>query len=229
MTRKPRHRNLADAARGYNEPPTAPSDRMWERIDAARREARPDTPKTHWWRQRRVLWPVAVAASLTLGLIIGRGLPDGGFAPSPVDVVHDGSDPIDPTQSPTGGTLGSSLGATASYTMAARPLLARSESLLLQVQTDTTLDPRTYGQRARDLLALTRLLLDSPAAEAAGLAPLLPDLELALARIVQLARSAPVSHDSDQDLQTLQEGLAHQSVLPRLRNQLAAGTQPVGL
>jgi len=229
MTREPRHRNLADAARGYNEPPAAPRDRMWERIDAARRAARPVTPSTRWWSQRRVLWPVAVAASLTLGLFIGRGLPGGDFAPAPVDVVHNGSDPIDPTQSPTGGTLGSSFGTTASYTMAARPVLARSESLLLQVQTDATLDPRTYGQRARDLLTLTRLLLDSPAGEDDELAPLLTDLELALARIVQLARSAPVSHDSHQELKTLQEGLAHQSVLPRLRNQLATGNQPVGL
>lgn len=218
MTRDPRR--LSDAARGYNEPPAAPRDRMWERIDAARRDVRPVRTSRPWWQRRALVYPVAVAASLTLGLIIGRGLPESQTGAAPVQVVHDGSDPRSPDTTSAG-----KASSNGSYSSAARPLLARSEALLVQLQTDASPDVGNYSQRARDLLSLTRLLLASPAGEDDELAPLLSDLELALARLVHLAHGA----SEQRDLRALQEGLTHQSVLPRLRNQLDAGDAPVGL
>src|SRR5438034_1004688 len=75
---------------------------------------------------------------------------------------------------------------------------------------------------ARDLLATTRLMLDSPAGKDARLKGLLEDLELVLAQIAQL----PASADRE-DVQSINQGLDQRSVLLRLRTANPAGTGPV--
>ena len=62
---------LRSAAQDYNRPPETPREAMWARIEAARR-ARTDlrTPRhveRHWWR-----WVTGIAATLLLGIAIGR-------------------------------------------------------------------------------------------------------------------------------------------------------------
>jgi hypothetical protein len=226
MTRESRDRKLSEAARGYHEPPPVPRERMWARIDEARAPSR-WAPAHRWWSRREVRWPAAVAAALVAGLLIGRLL---GPVTSPTDrqgaplsvgpvLVHDGRAPDDSTQAPLGGP---SFG---TYRRAARPVLARSETLLMQVRAASPGEAGTYSQRASDLLAQTRLLLASPAGEDRELAPLLNDLELALARLVQLADTNRTSDER----QTLEDGLERKSVLPRIRDQLTTSSPTIGL
>ena len=86
----------------------------------------------------------------------------------------------------------------------------------------------SYTDRAAGLLTQTRLLLRSPAAEDPELAPLLRDLELALARIVQMAaRPQPVDHVGP-ERKAFEDGLERKAVLPRIRDLLAAGPVVVG-
>src|SRR6266480_2598871 len=77
-------------------------------------------------------------------------------------------------------------------------------------------------RQARDLLATTRLMLDSPAGKDARLKGLLEDLELVLAQIAQL----PASGDRE-DVQSINQGLDQRSVLLRLRTANPAGPGPV--
>jgi hypothetical protein len=71
---------------------------------------------------------------------------------------------------------------------------------------------------ARDLLASTRLLMDSPAGEDPGRRQLLEDLELVLAQIVQLDPNAPA-----EDRAQLQRSIAREQVLTRIRSSIPAG------
>ncbi len=230
MTSDRHDRNMADAARGYHEPPPTPRDRMWERIDAARNEERRQIPTTAplWWRRRQVLWPAAVVAALAIGLTVGRSLNPA--APSqqiqPSVIAHDGRPPADPDT-----MVSTFTGNLATYRQAARPVLARSEMLLLQLRTgaQSPSASESYSHRAVGLLAQTRLLLGSPAADDPELAPLLEDLELALARLVHVTSGPAAAANPDGQLQALEEGLDRKAVLPRLRDQLNAGTAPVGL
>src|SRR5437588_792753 len=81
-----------------------------------------------------------------------------------------------------------------------------------------------FSRQARDLLATTRLMLDSPAANDARLKGLLDDLELVLAQIAQL----PAGGGGDrEDVQSINQGLDQRSVLLRLRTANPAGPGPV--
>lgn len=222
MTGDRQDQHIADAARGYHEPPPTPRDRMWARIETARAEEQRHTPEptTPGWQRRQVLWPAAVIAALVVGVTVGRIWNPMAPAerPQPSLVTYD-----DPSPAFTGNL--------ATYRQAARPVLARSETLLLQVRTGTDLaaTSENYCSRALGLLAQTRLLLGSPAAKDPELAPLLEDLELALARLVYLASGPAAAADPRRELNALEEGLERKAVLPRLRNQLNAGSTPVGL
>ena len=216
MTRERWVRDLADAARGYNEPPAVPRDRMWERIDAARSGARRADvvvePAVPWWSRRRVLWPAAVVAALAVGLFLGR-ITSSPVAPTNVDPIV--TAPAVDQEPRTPGTP------TTDYRLAATPVLERTEALLLQVRTDTG---QVYTGRAATLLTETRLLLASPAADDPELAPLLRDLELALVRVVRLTAGARSGDGVAPDQRALQAGLDRKAVLPRIRDLLAAKT-----
>ncbi len=70
--------------------------------------------------------------------------------------------------------------------------------------------------QARELLATTRLLMDSPQASNARLRALLDDLELVLAQIVRLPPRA-----ASPDVYLIDQTLDEREVLPRLRGMLA--------
>jgi hypothetical protein len=70
--------------------------------------------------------------------------------------------------------------------------------------------------QARDLLATTRLLMDSPQARDPRLRALLDDLELVLAQVARLPRRAAAP-----DVYLIDETLDQREVLPRLRGLLA--------
>ncbi len=137
--------------------------------------------------------------------------------------------PSDPSASPNtrdaatdGSAAGSRRAATSgsngSYDMATLEHLSRAEALLTSFRTPRSAgDGTPLNSWARDLLADTRLLLDSPAATDARRRQLLEDLELVLAQIVQL----PAESSADRGL--VQRSIERGAVLSRLRSSIPAG------
>jgi hypothetical protein len=103
---------------------------------------------------------------------------------------------------------------------AAAPFLGQAEVLLSQYRTGEIAGSNgdSFTARATRLLAQTRLLLDSPAAEDAQLKKLLSDLELVLARLVRFADGA----DEDEK-EWIDQNLQQRSLLPRLRDRIPVG------
>ncbi len=201
-------RLLRDAAQDYHRPPETPREEMWRRIAAARaaRRRRRLTVASPWLR-----WGAGIAAVLALGIGIGRWTAVGPQASRPVArVAPVAATPNDP--------------ATLAYRVAAAQYLSRTEALLTGFRTEARagMPDAQFAAQARDLLATTRLMLDSPAAEDARLKSLLEDLELVLAQIAQL----PVRGDSE-GVQLINQGLEQRGVLLRLRSAVPAGPGPV--
>src|SRR5690242_14734496 len=62
---------LRDAVRDYHRPPETPRDAIWARIEAARQEQQaPVVPIRRL--PRRLAWGVGIAATLAIGVAIGR-------------------------------------------------------------------------------------------------------------------------------------------------------------
>lgn len=184
---------LREAARGYHTPPPAPRDQMWRAITAERERRRA--------RRRMLRWGLAMAATLVLGIGIGRMVSTGGPAR--------GSLPL---------ALGPAAGSTppAAYRVAAAQYIARTEALLTDFHAEREsgrLDPQFLAS-ARDLLTTTRLMLDSPVGNDPHLRILLQDLELVLAQIAQLG----VEPGRAGELDLIDQGMIQHSVLPRLRS-----------
>ncbi len=186
---------LREAARDYHRPPPGdtPREEMWHAI-TTRRAAR-----RRWLlaTQPAFRWGVGIAAILALGVAIGR------WSVAPVDHA-----PQTAVSSPL------------AYRLAAAQYLTRTEALLTGFRAETRAgEPGgQFATQARDLLATTRLMLDSPAAKDVRLKSLLEDLELVLAQIAQL----PAGADRE-DAQSINQGLEQRSVLLRLRTASPAG------
>ena len=208
---------IREAALEYNTPPETPRDRIWESIQAKRRgERRPRRVTAS--ELRRALWPVAAAAILILGVALGRFSVEDENGGSGGEIGSELGEVADATDAPT-------LDATDSYKLAAIAYLSRAEVLLTSFN-QTTVAPESAGSFsdwARGLLSDTRLLLDSPAAENLELLILLKDLELILARMVQLA-----DDQSESQHRWLTDELNDGSLLTRLRMQIPAGDMPDG-
>jgi hypothetical protein len=94
--------------------------------------------------------------------------------------------------------------------------LSRIETLLTDYESGT-LDSE-FEATARDLLARTRLILDSKSLVDPRLRSLLDDLELILAQIAQVPSSR-----SDQERKLIEDGINERQVRSRLRNAIPAG------
>lgn len=206
---------LLDAARAYHAPPPLPADAMWTRIEAARRAAPPAperSPVVVPIHSRRWLhWGAGIAATLAVGIGIGRLLPRGGdAAPAAVAAARGTSPEAAPDLA---------------YDIAAQQYLGTTEAFLTAFRASARRADRYEAApaTARRLLAQNRLLLDSPAAHDARVRALLEELELVLASIAQLEpeRDARLEHD------LIIEGLDGRDVLPRLRAAVPAGYTPV--
>jgi hypothetical protein len=187
---------LREAARSYNAPPETPREEMWERIQAGRRRE----PRVLQLRPRRMLWAVAAAAVLALGIGIGR------ISVGPETTAWEG-----PSANAT------------TYRLAAQEHLSQSEAFLTLFRTslEERTDHRLASASARQLLATNRLLLDSPAAVEPATRLLLEDLELVLAEIAQLS-----PRSREQDLQLIRDDMERGNVMPRLRTAVPAGAAP---
>ncbi|HEX4574353.1 MAG TPA: hypothetical protein VH158_04430 [Gemmatimonadales bacterium] len=194
-------RRLTDAARDYHRPPATPREEIWRQIEAARlarrQRARALGP--------RLRWGVGIAALLALGIGIGRWT----------------ARPAGPSAPPAAPQPVTSL----AYQVVAAQHLSRTEALLTGFRADTRAGEPVaqFAAQARELLATTRLMLDSPAADDRRLRSLLEDLELVLAQIAQLPASG-----AREDVQLINQGLDQRSVLLRLRTALPAGPAAAG-
>lgn len=191
---------LKEMAEEYNEPPVAPREEMWARIQTLRLER---------YRQQRsrlvrlVGWGVGIAAALVIGVGIGqRSQPE---APvGPVTVIASSRNDTDD--------------ATNLYQFAATQHLAQVEVFLTMFRVDARggRPVEESGVAATDLLSTTRLYLDSPASENVQLRNLLEDIELVLAQIAQLTR------DNTEELTLIDESIEQNGVLLRLQSVVGA-------
>ena len=195
----------ADGLGRLNEPPETPRDRMWERIEAARREVRGVPSSAIGRRRPTTLWAMVAAAAAVLVLGIGIGRLTG---PEPAPV------PVAVTEQPsTDGTAAVPL-RDGIYRLAAVDLFLRADVLLTDVKARScsTLDPGEVPAWAGGMLLQTRLLMDSPVADDPEVLSLLEDLELVLAQIAGLSRN-----NCSRDMAWIKEGLQERSTLNRLR------------
>ena len=198
---EPLPESLREALRSYNQPPAAPRDQMWWAISAERQRRRSVRRVT-----RRVYWGLALAATLILGIGIGR-------------LVSRGAGPL---PAPEGSAAYAR--ASTAYLVAAGQYLSRTEVLLTDFGTESRkgrLDPQFLAS-ARDLLSTTRLMLDSPAADDPQLKVLLQDLELVLAQVTQL----PGQPRQQNELDLINQGMTQRGVLARLRAATPAAGSP---
>jgi hypothetical protein len=195
---------LMDAARARHEPPVAPAEEMWLRIQAQRRRG----AGAQGWRRAKVWIPIAIAATLLLGIALGRLL-----IPFKLGVKHE----IARNTAPDSTVTGSKEDLFARY--AAEQTLGQAEVLLTQFRADASggSATTTTPAEARKLLLATRLLLDSPSLNDPRLRGLLEDLELVLAQIA-------AGSTEKEDREVITDGLERRDVLPRLRAAMPVGT-----
>lgn len=210
-------RRMLEAAREYHEPPEPPREEMW----AAIREALPEPhgrarPLRLWPETRRRAarlvrrlpgwgpWAVGLAAAM---MVVGFGL-GRTVGPAPVERV---------SSAPPGAAA--EAGASLPVRMAAADHLGEAEALLtLFRSTDHDEDRAATARWARELLATTRLMIDSRAGEDPELAQLLGDLELVLVQIASAA-SGPGGPE------LIEDGMQDRQLLAKLRS----ATPPVDL
>lgn len=199
-------------AQAYHEPPATPREAIWARIAARRAGVREDVAQqAEPGGEVRVLpirrrmvgaigWLTGIAAILTIGIGLGRLTRTGENVPAGFPVVAD-RDTAPPTMA---------------LQVATAQHLSRVEAFLTGFR--STGPDSLFAQQARDLLASTRLLLDTRVATDPRTLSLLQDLELILIQIVQLREAA-----GSDELELITDGLEQNQVLPRLRTEIPAG------
>lgn len=190
---------LREAASEYNQPPVVvPREEMWQAIQPAI-VARTATPVTPLRASVRRWVPLAAAAALLVVVSYQVGRSRGTPVPAAAPEVA-----VAPAPSPD----------TLLYSRATEQHLGRADALLTSLRVrppSDSMDTALLGW-ARELLADTRLLIDSPAAADPVRRRLLQDLELALAQIVQLSAAAT---PDDQEL--VERSLRRGELLTRIR------------
>lgn len=190
------------------QPPPAPREELWARIQAAREGKAVKAVTAIAAVERRwapLAWPVGIAALLALAFGIGRLT-----APEPTPVAQ--APATEPGRRP----------ASPAHRLVAAEYLGRTEAFLtdFRVAARTGQPDQAVPTEARRLLGTARLLLDSPVAEDVRLRALLEDLELVLAEIAQLQGERP------RDLDLITNGLDQRGTLGRLRSAVPAGGMP---
>lgn len=112
------------------------------------------------------------------------------------------------------------------YRLASVQMLTQAETLLTQFRAGgvaAPVDPQ-LSRWARNMLASTRLLLDSPAGRDRATSALLHDLELILVQIVQLS-SGPAGAG---EREMINETMESRDVLPRIRTAIPTGPARLG-
>jgi hypothetical protein len=185
---------LRGLPRTFNDPPQPPLDEMWAVIE----DKHFNTASAPRWSRSRSFVPwLAAAATLVIGIGIGRTLAVDGSAPPT-------SQPVAALPVTAGGAQSEVLEA---YRDETTQYLGQTAALLISLPEAGApdLSDARFAGKASDLLITTRLLMDSPAAQDPKLRGLLEDLELVL---VQIARLRVERNKSDLDLihQTVEQG-----------------------
>jgi hypothetical protein len=191
---------LIEAARGYNDPPETPREEMWAVIREGLPRGRDELAERRADRRDRVRrwtpWAVGLAAAATL--VVGFGLGRLTREPTPIAPVAEAA------------ARHTSLPAR----VAAAEHMSNAEALLTLFRAASqTGDRAATADWARELLATTRMLLDSRVAGDPEMAVLLADLELVL---VQIA-----SADGAEDDDLIEDGIRRQQLLAKLRTAAA--------
>ena len=185
---------LREWAADYQIPPATPRDEMWQAI-ARRRTARREAPRRTGW----VRWAVGIAATLAIGIALGRM------------TVSNGTESAEP------GLASGSMDAPATnvaYDVATRDHVQRVETFLNVFRSEARagrLDG-SFGSTARLLAVQNRMLLTSPASEVPAVRQLLDDVDLVLMQI-QLYDAT----GSSEDLGFIDDGIERRGVLLKLR------------
>jgi hypothetical protein len=211
---------MRDAAETFRRPPEPPLDEMWAEIEAraglggsAPRNPIPSIAAAAETKRRsRVPQWLGIAATLVIGIGIGRGS---------TAIGHDAVSAKPQTVAvavPTSAVPRNEPSLDRPYEVEASQYLGQTAALLTSLGSDAK-SVRTDAQfatRASDLLARTRLLMDSPAANEPAMRNLLEDLELVLAQVVRLR-----SNSTRTDLDLINRALEQRDVIPRLRTAVA--------
>lgn len=199
MTEERFGQQVGGMIREFDPVPDTPVEEIWMGVQAARRNRRPQPLA---WRRPSLVWALSVAATLVLGIAIGRS-----WTPQPGTMTTDS----------LASASGAELEAPPEFRMAAADYLASTQALLTAFPSGAR---EGRGQEvaawARQLLLDTRLLMDSPAAVDPQLHPLLSDLELVLAQIAAIR-----VEDEPSEIELIEDGIQQNRVLARLR--VAAG------
>lgn len=200
--------DLAKLRDDWRVAPEPPLDAMWQEIEA--RAFSPAEGRTAPSRSPLRRW-LALAAMLVTGFGLGQLAPRVGGGAAPTDTLAGiRADSIN--------RLGTLASADQPFVGIASGYLDQVTALLVTLANETEQGRPLDNSRAqaRDLLATTRLLLDSPGQIDHPVAGLLDDLELVLVQIARLPNrpSAP-------DVYLIDQTLDQRDVLPRLRVMLA--------
>ena len=206
----------------YHAPPAAPPlDALWTRMEAevaaalSGAPARDELARRRAFRARAAGWAAALAASFVVGIGVGRmdgGRADAAPAGGPVASVPAPAAPAAPAAEGTQAEAGRVFRqAAARHFAASGERLARLEPELRAGRVPPDVEAWSAG-----LLLETRILLAGPAGKDPRLAPLLRDLEAALAEV-----SALPSAGGAADASLTRRTLDRTRVVPRLRQ--AAG------
>ena len=191
------------------EVPEPPLEEMWRVIENAHFNAPVSAPASRGFA-RGAPW-LAAAATLLIGIGIGRYLPAKSSATAPPPPAAVASNEA---------TLPADTSAVAdAYRYQTNRYLGQAAALLISLPAKDASEKTdaTFANKATDLLVTTRLLIDSPAAtQDPKLRSLLEDLELVL---VQIARLRSERNRSDLDL--IHQAVEQGDVLSRLNSAVA--------
>jgi len=204
---------LKEAAQDYNAPPETPKDLMWARIEATRQERERRRQQVRVLYSPWTRWGVGIAAALAIGVGIGRL--------TSVDSGDSIGEPVAISPEPTTSSESAPATRHLAYKVAATQHLSRAEMFLTSFRMNLaagTADAEFWTD-AGELLAGTRLLLDSPAGNDPVFNELLGELELVLVQIVQLS----YERGNETELELLTDGIRRKGLLPRLRTAIPAG------
>lgn len=210
---------LRTAAPALHAPGAPPVDVMWSAIARAQRAsaaaARGGALRGVIPFRSRWMIPAGMAAALLIGVAVDRLMLTRGAAPHAMPVAPMTARP----------PLTDSAARAELYRFAAVQTLGQAEALLTAYRAGGASHPadastRQLGGWAREVLASTRLLIDSPAGADPQLQPLLSDIELVLVQIVRLSGTPLDSTDRA----LIDRALRDRDLLPRLRTVVPAGT-----
>jgi hypothetical protein len=191
-----------------------PREEMWSRISEARRFQRARrVPTFPVWAQ----WGVGLAAAMVIGIGLGRWSAVSRAGSNDTPVVATAPDSLTRLANAAAAFIESA----SPYRVAALRHLGSAEVLLTSVNSGTV-DPQLKFW-AKDMLSSTRYLMDSPESDDPRIASLLADLELILAQIASSSHNVKKS-----ELDLIQDGIKHTSVLPRLRATQSAHSAVAG-